>query len=428
MMGIIMNIEFYKIIGLALIFIASPNIVLAEKNYSITLKSVEEAALEKAPELDEIFSQKSAFEDASIAAGQLKDPKLQIGLLNVPTNSFKLDQENMTQFKVGLSQDFPRGKSLEFASQAKKFMAETRGFQLDNKKAEIVRNVRLYWIELYYLLTAKKILEQNKKVFLHLVEVTTSKLSTGSGYQHDVLKAQIDLTKIENLIVKNQEGIDQIRVSLGRLVGEELAMKSNPQIIPIWPKLKEQQRLIDELKQHPLLKKSQSTSQVASAQLKESRESYKPAWSAGIYYSARQGRAAMSNQKRADFIGVQISTELPFFTANRQDRRVSESSKLYQASKSQYMVDFLDLKKQVSNYYAEYRSLEEQEKLYKEKYLEEAKQYADSTKSAYENSQIEFDIVSRAYTQMLNVSLQYIMIQTQKAQIRAQILYLESHS
>ena len=66
--------------------------------------------------------------------------------------------------------------------------------------------------------------------------------------------------------------------------------------------------------------------------------------------------------------------------------------------------------------------------MYKRKYLEEAKQYAESTKSAYENSQIEFDIVSRANVQMLNVSLQHIMVQTQKAQIRAQILYLESHS
>ena len=423
-----MSIRFYKIIGFITIFIVSPCIVLAGESNIISLKAVEKAALDKAPELDEISSQKSAFEDASIAAGQLKDPKLQLGLLNIPTNSFKLDQENMTQFKIGISQDFPRGKSLEFASQAKKFMAETQRFQLDNKKAEIVRNVRLYWIELYYLLTAKKILEQNKKVFLHLVEVTTSRLSTGSGYQHDVLKAQIDLTKIENLILKNQEDIDQIRVSLSRFVGEELAMKSNPEMLPIWPKLKEQQQLIDELKQHPLLKKSQSTSQVANAQLKETRESYKPAWSAGIYYSARQGRAAMSNQKRADFIGIQISTELPFFTANRQDRRVSESSKLYQASKSQYMVDFLDLKKQVSNYYAEYKSLDSQEQLYKRKYLEEAKQYAESTKSAYENSQIEFDIVSRANVQMLNVSLQHIMVQTQKAQIRAQILYLESHS
>lgn len=423
-----MSIKFYKIIGFITIFIVSPCIVLAGESNTISIKAVEKAALDKAPELDEISSQKSAFEDASIAAGQLKDPKLQLGLLNIPTNSFKLDQENMTQFKIGISQDFPRGKSLEFASQAKKFMAETQRFQLDNKKAEIVRNVRLYWIELYYLLTAKKILEQNKKVFLHLVEVTTSRLSTGSGYQHDVLKAQIDLTKIENLILKNQEDIDQIRVSLGRFVGEELAMKSNPEMLPIWPKLKEQQQLIDELKQHPLLKKSQSTSQVANAQLKETKESYKPAWSAGIYYSVRQGRAPMSHQKRSDFIGIQISTELPFFTANRQDRRVSESSKLYQASKSQYMVDFLDLKKQVSNYYAEYKSLDSQEQLYKRKYLEEAKQYAESTKSAYENSQIEFDIVSRAYVQMLNVSLQHIMVQTQKAQIRAQILYLESHS
>ncbi|MBT6538300.1 MAG: TolC family protein [Francisellaceae bacterium] len=421
-----MSINFYRVMRLSCVFFLSPLSSFAISSGEVTLAYVEKIAIERSPELEKTSNYKSAFESAAVAASQLKDPKLQLGLLNVPTDSFSLNQENMTQFKVGIAQEFPSGKTLHFASKAKKLMAETERYKLNNKKSEIIRNVRLYWMELYYLLEARKILEKNKKVFSYLVEVTTSKLSSGSGYQHDVLKSQIELTKIESLIMQNQEYIEQARVSLARLIGEELARKLKPEEIPKWPNLMKQEYVLEKLKQHPLIQESETLAQVAHAQLSVSKESYKPSWSAGIYYSARQKNPSMNNQKRSDFIGIQISTELPFFTGSRQDKMVSESSSQYAAAKSQSMIDYLDLKRQVAGYYANYTKLKNQEELYKKRLIAETKQYAESIMISYNNAQVESDMVLKAHNQVLNVDLQYLNIRAQKAQIRAQLLYLEA--
>jgi hypothetical protein len=43
----------------------------------------------------------------------LPDPKVSLGIMNLPTDTWDLDQEGMTQLKVGVSQMFPRGDSLE---------------------------------------------------------------------------------------------------------------------------------------------------------------------------------------------------------------------------------------------------------------------------------------------------------------------------
>jgi hypothetical protein len=55
----------------------------------------------------------SAVENRSIASGTLPDPKVSLGIMNLPTDTWDLDQEGMTQLKVGVSQMFPRGDSLE---------------------------------------------------------------------------------------------------------------------------------------------------------------------------------------------------------------------------------------------------------------------------------------------------------------------------
>ena len=54
--------------------------------------------------------------EKSVAEGELMDPKLQIGLLNLPTDTFDFDQEPMTQFKVSYIQQFPSGDSRRLPS------------------------------------------------------------------------------------------------------------------------------------------------------------------------------------------------------------------------------------------------------------------------------------------------------------------------
>ena len=102
------------------------------------------------------------------------------------------------------------------------------------------------------------------------------------------------------------------------------------------------------------------------------------------------------------------------------------SIKQYQAAEYQYRRDYLDLKKQVDQDYAAYQSLQQQISLYQTESMQQAKQYAVSTKSAYANTQVAFDTVANAYAEMLQTSLQYLFVQARATEIRARIYYLES--
>ena len=83
----------------------------------LSLEVAEELALVSDPGIHSIESSKLALEEMSVAAGQLPDPLLKMGLVSLPTDTFNLGQEAMTQVQLGLVQKFPRGKSRSLLSE-----------------------------------------------------------------------------------------------------------------------------------------------------------------------------------------------------------------------------------------------------------------------------------------------------------------------
>ncbi|MBT4880302.1 MAG: hypothetical protein HON43_04960 [Alphaproteobacteria bacterium] len=115
-----------KILFFVFVFISSlqPTNFVFSHTEEYTLEVMEKIAIERAPELEQLRSRKIALEDSAIADGQMADPKLQAGIINVPTDTFSNTQENMTQIKFALVQDFPRGNSLSLRTEQQKLLAK----------------------------------------------------------------------------------------------------------------------------------------------------------------------------------------------------------------------------------------------------------------------------------------------------------------
>lgn len=73
----------------------------------LDLVEAERLALAQDPLIGRFHSLEEASREQAVADGQLPDPKLRLGALNFPTDSFNRSQEPMTQLLVGLSQAFP---------------------------------------------------------------------------------------------------------------------------------------------------------------------------------------------------------------------------------------------------------------------------------------------------------------------------------
>ena len=64
-----------------------------------------------------------------------------LGVANLPTDSWDFDQEAMTQFKVGVTQRFPRGDSRELERERLALLGSEHPHQRAERRARLEVNI-----------------------------------------------------------------------------------------------------------------------------------------------------------------------------------------------------------------------------------------------------------------------------------------------
>jgi len=86
-------------------------------------------------------------------AGELPDPKLRIGVDNLPVNGadrFRYDADFMTMRKIGLMQDFPNGEKRRLRGERAALERDVEAANLAARRAGLRREIALGWVELYF--------------------------------------------------------------------------------------------------------------------------------------------------------------------------------------------------------------------------------------------------------------------------------------
>jgi len=112
--------------------------VQAQHNIPLTLAEAEDLALSQEPGHAALLAHAAALEEQSVAAAQLPDPTMRVGLANYPISSGSFSTEGMTQAQLGFRQSFPAGKSREFSQQ----QFRSRSLELTESAVARVRDVR----------------------------------------------------------------------------------------------------------------------------------------------------------------------------------------------------------------------------------------------------------------------------------------------
>ncbi len=390
----------------------------------LTLKQAENAALEQSPEIKSLQARTHALEQMAVAARQLADPKLMLSTMNVPVDGFDFSQEPMTQIQVGLQQNFPRGRSLHYHSLQKKDLSVAESQKQQEMLLLVLQGVRLSWLNLYYWLYSKQIILDQKKIFQHLVKVTESMLANNQAQQKDVIRAQLELTELDNQLLDIDQKIAIARAQLARWIDSELAKNANPQRLPIWSSLPMLGQMHSIIKHHPALKTDDALISAGLAGVNLAKQQYKPGFTVGAAYGFRQG-SNLDGGSRADFLTAQVSLDLPLFTQNRQDRSLKASKENLFASEENKMSNYRQLREALNTQFAAWQQQRKSSRLYQSHLLPESKQYAEATLIAYQNAQTDFPTLARAYVRELNTELASLKAKVNRDIARVNLLYLQ---
>ena len=387
----------------------------------LSLSQAEHIAIQQAPELKRIKAKSNALIQTSVADARWQDPKLMAGVANLPTNSFSFTQENMTQIQVGLSQQFPRGRSLSIKSLMDRLQAASTQYQKSLMRLTILRTIRVDWLNAFYWLKAIKLYKKEQRLFSHLLSVNSKLLANNQLQQKDVVRAQFELSQSSQQLDYAKQQYEEAKSRLSQWLPTD--QKYNFQL-PHWSSPPSLMVMQKSMKEHPLLLSDKKKNQVSEQSIQLARQQYIPSVNLGMVYGIRQGDDNMG-KRRSDFIGAQLSMDLPFFTRNRQTRRVRASEDEYVSSQMQEVSDYRYLRSQLLENYSAWKRLLSQDLIYRKQLVKEANYYVDSTRIAYQNKQTDFPTLARAYLSSYNTQLAALKVHIGVLQARANLLFLQ---
>ncbi|CAM3860613.1 MULTISPECIES: TolC family protein [Pseudoalteromonas] len=421
------HLAVFKAIFLAILLAA------ANPAYSNEL-SLEQAlsyALNNEPWLTANKYQQAAVQAQSLAAGTLPDPVLTVGLMNLPTDGFAFDQEGMTQFKVGVSQMFSRGDSLALKQHALAQSAQQYPWLRADRLAQVKTIVIESWLNAYRAQQSIALIEQDKALFSQLIDITESSYasSVGNTRQQDIIRAQLELTRLEDKLVMLEQQFESAKKRLSQWLPINMLTQpvsaNRSDIIPLvdFDQL-EFTQLMPLLMAHPAIVAIEQTVAAKQTEIDVAKQGYKPQLGVNMGYGYRDDTPM--GDSRADLFSVGISIDLPLFTDNRQDQQVNAAIATAEAVKTEKLIALQKLKGMYFKEFSQLARLAKRDALYQTKLLPQMAEQAQATLNAYTRDDGDFSEVMRARISELNAKIDALNIQIDQQIIIARLNYYAS--
>lgn len=297
-----------RLIVLAPLLTAIPIAALAEP---MTFDAAIRRAAASAPSLQASAAGVDASRSASVAAGELPDPTLTVGVDNFPVSgppAFTFGRDGMTMGRIGIEQEFTNPAK----RRAQRGRAEANIAVAEAELAVETQNVRLAtalaWIDLYY---AKRRLAQLDLLNADLNDLqatVTARLASGSARPSQALEPEQLRAAVADRRADLQAEVTKAQTRLARLTGDPQAdAVGDPPLLEIdGPALRAHVAGL------PRLQALDAQANAAAANVTLAQADKRPDWRVGTSYGRR-------DPAYGDMVSVTVSIDLPLFGKQRQD-------------------------------------------------------------------------------------------------------------
>ncbi len=380
----------------------------------LTLAEAERLALRSEPGRQALREHADALREQATAARQLPDPVLRIGLNNYPVESGGFSTEGMTNAGIGLRQTFPGRATLSLREE--RYAALSRGMQdrADARGRDVATAVRAAWLDAWYWQRSRELVTESRPLFADLAEITTSLYAVGRKSQQDVLRAELELSRIDDRLIEIDRQHAAAVAALREWIGDDAERPLAGSTL-VQSGIPDESDLMQRLNGHPALLAATAHVTASEREVDLAEERGKPSWSLDVGYSYREGSLA-SGVPRSDFVSVGVTVDLPFFRRTAVDSNLSAALHTRSAAAAEREQLKRQLVRQLESEFARWRDLERRLVLYDERILVQSHQHAEAALLAYQNDRADFDDVMRAYIEDLNTQIEHIRLQAEQGQ------------
>lgn len=378
---------------------------------SLTLERAVAIALQSSPELGVLSAKSSALGAVPPQVGALPDPMLSLNAMNLPTDTFDLDQEPMTQLQLGVSQGIPFPGKRRLRREAASFEFKASQASFEEGRDVLVGKVRSAWWRLFSVDRALEIVERNQDLMRDFINIAQTKYTVGDGLQQDVLLAQLELSKLldreSRLKGKRRSAQAHLNGLMDRAPDHDVQLARTPPSIDL-PALPPEGELLTQAQEsRELLNVQREKLYAARERLKLAERDRYPDFRLGAGYGYRQGEDPMRGKDRADFFSVLFSVNVPIYARNKQNKAIEQRVNEREARAFALNSVARMIETEIGQKIADYEAAREQVRLLDGAIIPQADQTVASMLAGYQVNEVDFLNVINGQLSLYNAQINY---------------------
>jgi len=395
----------------------------AQAEEPLTLAETIQLATQNQPLLQSLDDAAASSRQAAIAEGQLPDPKVKLGVINLPvttSDALRYNRDDQTMVNVGIAQDMTPRKKREVASN--RMLAEADQFHTEQiaTARTIERDVALAWLDVYEAQRKSELYQRMIDDMVAERRVQAASVSSGGAKTSDVLRMDTQISMANEKRIFAQRDERKARSALARWIGKA-ASRSISSELPVITSSTSHDAIQTEIEQHPLLRNAVQSEKVAQLDVDSAQANLERNWGWEVGYGKRFAN-------RSDMLSFQVSIDLQLDRANRQDRRTAEKLVLVEKARKLTEDRRRELSSELESAMADAEAADARENEHITKLIPNAEAKLSVAQAAYQSGKQPLSDVWDARRDVLDIELDHWSILTDKQRAAVKIGYLLNDS
>jgi len=367
-----------------------------------SLRELIQEAEEKNPQIAASFHTWQASRNVPKQASALPETQFSVQQFSVgsPRPFAGYSNSDFAYIGFGASQDIPYPGKRRLRARVAEHEADSMEAQTDSMRRTVVANLKMLYFHLAYIQQTLGVLQRSDALLTQVQEAAEARYRVGQGNQQDVLKAQLQHTKILQEIAHHhqEEGLleAQIKQVLGRsqesadIVAESLTVRSLPYAAA---ELLQRAR-----EQNPDVHSKQASIRQQDTQVELAHKEFRPDFNVGYTYEHTASQFK-------DYYMASFSVRLP--NRGRQRAALAEAEQNRERARQELDAESQRVLSEVKQQYVRAKTSEERLKIYSDGLVPQSEATFQSALSAYQSNRQDFESLLSGFLDVLNLDLEY---------------------
>jgi outer membrane protein TolC len=371
---------------------------------TLQLSELIKEAMERNPEIIAARNKWQSAREIIEARRALPDPQISYTYFVENVETRVGPQRNI----LGAKQKFPFYGKRDLRAEVAAKESDALEASYEAVKQEVIRQVKRIFYELFYITKIIDITNEEKEVLKGFERIASTKYETGMGSQQNILKVQVEISRIEDrlLALANQKQTAEAMLNtlLDRPADHPLGKPAQPKFREFFFIKQELFRIARE--NRPELRAGIALIQKSERSYSLAKKDYFPDLTVGANYIEVDEGPLMFDDNGQDAFNLLFSINVPIWR-NKLSSQVRSASKMIDAQKSRYENILNRTLFEVKDYDFKIQTARETFYLYKNVLVPQADQSLSSAEAGYVTGIVDFLDLLDAERVLLKVQFGY---------------------